>query len=245
MSENVLSGIGAGNDEGIREETDSLGGFQVLDSGVYNIKISMAFINKSKGGAMGMTVRGKTDDGKMLDQTLWVTSGDKKGNKNYYENTKGEKHFLPGFNVGNAICLLTVAKNLSDLDTEPGITEIYGEKKKVDMIPVLVGKDISLGVIKQLVDKTALDEDSGDYMPTGEHRAENEIDKVFRSKDNLTTVEIRGGIKEAKFMDQWLGKWAGEVKDRTTKVEPGGAVAGAPKPDRPSGDAAPVELFKQ
>lgn len=243
MSEKVLAGLGVGNED-VKEEKDSLGGFQVLESGLYPIKIAMAFITKSKGGAMGMTVRGKTDLGQMLDQQLWVTSGDKKGNKNYYINKKTQdKHFLPGFNVGNAICLLAVAKNLSDLDTEPGIAEIYGEKTKVEMIPALVGQDITLGVIKQLVDKTELDSESGDYLPTGESRAENEIDKVFRTKDNLTTVEIRGGIKEAKFQEQWLDKWAGEVKDRTTDVGDA-ATSGTPQVDRPAGDSAPTELFK-
>jgi hypothetical protein len=245
MSENVLAGLGADN-EGIKEEKDSLGGFQVFESGLYPVKLSMVFITKSKGGAMGMTVRGKTAEGQMLDQQLWVTSGDKKGNKNYYIAKKtGDKHFLPGFNVGNAICLLTVAKNLSDLETEPGIAEIYGEKKKVDMIPALAGQEVTFGLIKQLVDKTELDDESGDYMPTGESRAENEIDKVFRTKDGLTTVEIRGGLKsgEGKFMQQWLDKWGGEVKDRTTDVGEV-ATAGAPKADRPSGDSAPTELFK-
>ena len=232
---------GLATDKSVKNETDSLGGFQTLDSSVYDCKIANAFITMSQGKAMAFNLELKTADGKQMNQQLWVTSGEKKGCLNYYINKKtNEKHYLPGFNIANAICLLTVGKELSKIDTEPGVAEVYGEKTKVDIMPELVGQDVTLGVIKQIVDKTAKSEDTGNWEPTGESRTENEIDKVFRTRDGLTVTEIRGKMTEPIFKQKWLEKWDGEVKDRTTDTS-GCAAEGAPAAKRETGAAAPEE----
>ena len=158
-----------------------------------------------------------------------MTSGTAKGSKNYYEDKNGEKHYLPGFIAANAICLLTVGKEISQLDTETKVINLYSAEAKaevptkVEVIMDLLGQEIIAGIIKQTVDKTKKNEATGQYEATGETRDENEIDKFFRAKDRMTTAEIRAQAEEATFINAWEQKWAGKVKDRAK-----GAASGLP-----------------
>lgn len=69
----------------------------------------------------------------------------------------------------------------------------------------------------------------GKYVPSGEVREENEIDKIFRATDGMTVAEIRANATEAVFATSWKDKWTGVTKDRTTK-QAAGSTAGAPTP---------------
>lgn len=216
------------SDSTIADEKDSIGGSGPLDSGLYGLTVSMAYLNKASSGALGLNLTLKTSDSKEVRQTLWMTSGTAKGGKNYYEKD-GEKHYLPGFIAANALCLLTVGKEISQLDTETKVINVYSAEAKaevptkVDVIMDLLGQEIIAGIIKQTVDKTKKNEATGQYEATGETREENEIDKFFRAKDRMTTAEIRAQAEEAVFINSWDQKWTGKVKDRAK-----GAAAGLP-----------------
>lgn len=215
-------------DDTIANEKDSIGGNGPLDSGLYGLVVSMAHINKSQGGALGLVLTLKTADNREVRQTLWMTSGTAKGCKNYYEDKQGAKQYLPGFVHANALALLTTGKEISALDTETKVINLYSPEAKaevptkVEVVMDLLGKEIIAGLIKQTVDKTKKD-DSGAYVATGETREENEIDKFFRASDRKTTAEIRAQAEEAVFADTWEQRWAGKVKDRAK-----GAAAGLP-----------------
>ena len=215
-------------DDSIASEKDSIGGSGPLDSGLYGCTISMAHITKSQGGAMGMVLTLKSADGKEVRQTLWMTSGTAKGCKNYYEKD-GEKHYLPGFTHANALCLLTVGKEVAAMTTETKVINLYSPEAKaevptkVEVLMDLLGQEIIAGIIKQTVDKTKKNEATGAYEATGETRDENEIDKFFRAKDRMTTAEIRAQATEAVFINSWDQKWTGKVKDRAK-----GAAVGLP-----------------
>lgn len=217
------------SDSTIADEKDSIGGTGPLNSGLYGCTVAMAYITKSSGGAMGLVLNLKTSDNKDLRQTLWMTSGTAKGCKNYYEDKNGEKHYLPGFVHANALCLLTVGKEISQLDTETKVLNIYSPEAKaevptkVEVLMDLLNQEIIVGVIKQTVDKTKKNDATGQYEATGETREENEIDKFFRAKDRMTTAEIRAQAEEATFINSWDQKWTGKVKDRAK-----GAAAGLP-----------------
>lgn len=219
-------------DETINNETDSVGGGGPLETGIYKSKITMAYLNKSKGGALGLNLHFKTEDNQEFRQTLWVTSGDAKGNKNYYENKKGEKNYLPGYIHADALCLLTVGTGLPAMDTEQKVVNVYSPEAgaevptKVEVLVDLIDQEALVALQKQLVDKRAQGDD-GQYHPTGETREENEIDKIFRAKDGMTTAEIRAEREEASFIDTWKEKWDGKTRDRTTKQANG--TAGAPR----------------
>ena len=218
--------------ETINNERDSIGGSGPLDSGLYMLKIALAYINKAASGALGLVLQFKTEDNKDVRQTLWMSSGTAKGCKNYYEDKKGEKQYLPGFIHANAICLLTVGKEISAMETETKVINLYSAEAKaevptkVEMVMDLIGQEVLAGIIKQTVDKTVKNE-AGVYVATGETREENEIDKIFRAKDRMTTAEIRSQATEATFADSWEQKWTGKVKDRAKGATAG--LAGVPK----------------
>jgi hypothetical protein len=216
------------SDSSIADEKDSIGGSGPVDSGLYGCTIAMAYINKASSGALGLALTLKTIDGKDIRQTLWMTSGTAKGCKNYYEKD-GEKHYLPGFTHANALCLLTVGKEISQLDTETKVINLYSAEAKaevptkVEVVMDLLNQEIIAGIIKQTVDKTKKNEATGAYEATGETREENEIDKFFRAKDRMTTAEIRAQATEAVFINSWDQKWTGKTKDRAK-----GSAAGLP-----------------
>ena len=218
-------------DASVTEEKDSVGSSGPLDSGLYKSTVSLAYVTKSAGGAMGLVLNLKTEAGREIRQTLWMTSGTAKGGKNYYEKD-GEKFYLPGFNHANSLALLTCGKEISELDTETKVVNVYSAEAKsevptkVEMLMDLLGKEIIVGVIRQTVDKTKKNEATGTYEATGETRDENEIDKLFRAKDRMTTAEIRAQAETATFIDTWDAKFSGTVKN---KAKGASGTPGAPK----------------
>lgn len=218
----------------IADEVDSVGGSgKLFDSALYQFKITMAYLQKSKGGALGLFLTLKSDKGEELKTNMYLTGGDDKGNLNYYEKDK-QKHYLPGFNLGNSLALLTTGKEISDLDTETKVVNIYDftvkadVPTKVEVVTDLIGAEINAGVIRQLVDKRVKNDATGKYESTGETREENEVDKFFCAKEkylNMTATEIKSKVEKAVFVDTWQEKWAGKVKDKSTKS---GSTAGAP-----------------
>lgn len=219
-------------DASIAEEKDSVGGGGPLDSGLYNATVSMAYLTKSQGGALGMVLTLKTEDGKDIRQTLWMTSGTAKGAKNYYEDKNGAKQYLPGFNHANSLALLTCGKEISQLDTETKVVNVYSAEAKSEVptkveVPMdLLGKEIIVGLIRQTVDKTKKNDATGIYEATGETRDENEIDKLFRARDRMTTAEIRAQAETATFIDTWDAKFTGKTRDKSKGAS---GTAGAPK----------------
>lgn len=217
------------SDATIAAEKDSVGGNAALESALYKAKITMAHINKAASGALGLVLNMKTEDNREVRQTLWMSSGDAKGGKNYYEKD-GVRSYLPGFTHANALCLLTVGKEVSEMDTETKVIKLYSPEAKaevptkVEAVTDLIGQDIIVGLIKQTVDKTAKDA-NGIYVSTGETKEENEIDKFFRARDRMTTAEIRAEATEAAFADTWENKWAGQVRN---KAKGGSGTPGVP-----------------
>lgn len=217
--------------EAISEEKDSVGSNGPLETGLYKATVALAYIIKSAGGAMGLVLNLMTESKREIRQTLWMTSGTAKGCKTYYEKD-GEKHFLPGFNHANSLALLTVAKEISTLETETKVVNVWSADAKaevptkVEMLMDLLGKEIIVGLIKQTVDKTKKNESTGLYEATGETREENELDKLFRASDRKTTAEIRAQADEAVFIDTWDKKWAGQTRN---KAKGAAGTAGAPK----------------
>lgn len=218
------------SDDSIANEKDSIGGGGVLESGLYPCTVTLAYVTKSQGGATGLVLKAKTDQGRDINQTLWMTSGTAKGGKNYYEKD-GVKNYLPGFIAANALALLGCGKEISQCDTETKVVNVYSfEAKaeiptKVEMVMDLVGKEIVVGLIKQTVDKNVKN-DAGLYVASGETRDENEIDKFFRASDHMTTAEIRAAANDPVFYDTWNTKWAGQVRN---KAKGATGTAGTPK----------------
>lgn len=208
----------------IEEDGDSLGGSFLLPTSIYECVIQAAYITTSAGGAFALNLDLQPSNGQAIKQQLWMTSGTAKGGLNYYERN-GKKHYLPGFNAANAIALLSVGKEIGDLDSEKKVVGIYNYTQKkevpteVDMIMELIGQSITLGLLQTKEDGTTK-QDDGTYKPDASKkpREHNEIDKVFRTRDRLTVKEIKAQQTDPVFYDKWLKQWDGKVKDKTTVV---------------------------
>ena len=222
------------SDDSIANERDSVGGGGVLESGLYKATVNLAYLTKSDGGAVGLALNLKTEEGREIRQTIYMTSGTAKGGQNFYTDKDGKKQYLPGFLIANSLALLTVGKEISELDTETKVVNVYQKAAKaevptkVEMLVELLGKEILVGLIKQTVDKTAKNESTGQYDPTGETRDENEIDKLFRASDRMTTAEIRAQATEAAFANTWEAKHKGNTRNKAKGAGAAG-TAGAPK----------------
>ena len=222
----------------VAEEKDSLGGSRTLDTNIYKMKVAMAYLHKSEGGALAVNLHLKGENGEELKPAIYVTSGNAKGNKNYYENTKGEKQYLPGFNLMNSLALLTTGKDLASLEDtiEEKVVNVYNFESqaevptKVNVVMGLLDQDIYVGVVRQTVNKKKKIEGTNDYETLAETRDENDIDKFFCARegyDKLTSAEIKAGAKEPAFFDAWKEKNAGKTRDKTEKTSTA-AKAGAP-----------------
>lgn len=218
-------------DETIADETDRVSAGGVLNSGLYKAKITLAYEMQSKGGAVGLVLHFKTDQGRDIRSTQYLTSGTAKGSKNFYITKAGEKAYLPGFMLANSLALLTLNKDITTLDTETKLINLYDfavkaeVPTKVEMVMELLDKEIIIGLIKQKVDKNAQN-DLGVYVATGETRDENEVDKFFRAEDSLTTSEIKAGATEAVYIHTWAKTNKDLTRDRTSKDV---GTPGAPK----------------
>jgi len=226
--------------DGIEEEKDVLGGskFSVWNTGVYDVIIDSVYLDEAKSGAYSMNFVFKTEDGKELSDTLYVTSGKDKGQLNYFVDKEGKKRYLPGYAIANAIAFVTTGKELADLEPEKKIVEVYNYdlKKKVPtekfVYMDLIGKPLKLGVIKVKEFKRVKDEATGSYVDSDETKELNEINKIF-SKDGLTMVEIKAGKTEPGFLLEWEDRYKEDyVKDKTKGKTPakGNTTTGSSTP---------------
>jgi hypothetical protein len=179
-------------------------------------------------------------NGEKYSEALYMTSGEDKGCKNYYEDKEKNKRFLPGFIHANALALLTAGKEIGLLDSEKKIIEIYNpetkkkEPQEVPMVMELLGQPIRVGILRVRKNKNTK---SGEkYVATNDEQISNEIDKFFRAEDGLTVPELAAGETEAKFLDEWKKRWDGKTKDQFKEVKGGAAAAksGAPT-SKPAG----------
>lgn len=234
----MFDGMDTGND--IEDSGDVIGGRGPLKSGLYDMAVEMAYVDKSKGGATSINLAFVGKNGEKLKVTEWVTSGDAKGGKNYYEKD-GKKFYLPGFNTVNNLCLLTIGKPLTELDTEEKTVKIYDwdQKKEVPMqkqvIMDLLGQEITLGVQEQIVDKNVKN-DKNVYVPSGFTRMENVVGKAFRTSDGLTVTEIKAEATEAAFKIKWAEANADKVIDRSAAKK--GHIPGTPGSTPSAGSTA-------
>jgi hypothetical protein len=217
--------------------------FGPVESDVYDCTVDMAYMGKSKGGALNVNLTLKTANGSEVTETIYISSGNSKGNKFTYTKD-GAEHNLPGFNMINNLCLLTVGQPLSALQDEEKVIKIYNYDTRQDVntaVPVLtqlLGQSISAGILKKIVDKNVQD-DKGNWVPGGETREQNEIDVFFRATDGMTAFEIANQM-DPTHRDKWAQKNSGQTRNTakgggTAKAANSGAfgqASAAPKPQQ-------------
>jgi hypothetical protein len=217
------------NNTGLEESQDRLGGYQPLNTDIYTGQIKAAYAGKSAGGAQSVSLIVAIGD-QEYRETLYITN--RKGENFYVKD--GKKIPLPDFTTIDDICLVTSGKPLSEQPCEDKVIKLYDKDAKkelpktVPMLTELIGLDVTLGILRQTVNKT--EKVGEEYVPVadGSTRDQNVIDKVFHTGTKMTVVEARQGAEEAKFHDSWKERNAGKTQDRR-ELKEGGAQVGAPK----------------
>ena len=213
-------------DTDIQSDGDSLGS-RVLESDIYNFIIETNHVSVAPSGAMAVNFNFKNQSGKELKQTIYITSGNAKGNLNYYVDKSGNKKYLPGFTTVNDLCLVTAGVDISELETEEKVLSVWNPElgkeapTKCQVIMDLIGKEVALAVVKVIEPKRVKDS-SGAYVDSGETRTIYEISKVFRAEDMKTVTEI-SEESEAIFHTKWL-----EVNKGKDRIKKSSATAKSP-----------------
>lgn len=234
-------------DDDVQEETKDIlgGGGYVKDSGVYLMKIVHAFFEKSAGGAQGVNLTMKhADEGNTeFNTTLYVTSGDKKGNKPYFVNKQGNKQPLPSYVTVDDMCKLATGKPMAESTMSEKSVEVYdfteGKKvnKMVQILDALTGAVIQVGLDRVMVNKWK------DGAPTAESTERNEISKVFSHPEGKTVNEINSKAAP-EFIEKWKNKHDGVTLDkREVKDAPAGGSAHAASSSTASVESDSAGLF--
>lgn len=231
--------------EGLEKQEDRLGGGGfIFPSNVYEAKIKMFYGIESSGGAMGVELV-LDIDGKEYSETVYVTSGKEKGQKNFFEKD-GKKYPMPGFTTINDIVLVSTGKELKDLEFEDRVVEAWdrdaGKKvnKTVQAAPELFGVDLLVAIQQVKENKQKKNDATGKYEDVdGEFRDSNNIVKVF-AQDKRTVRETLDEEETASFHDAWLEKNKDKTYDKTKKASGNAAAAGGP-PKATGGGNAPAK----
>lgn len=205
--------------DGLEQAEDRLGGFQLFETDAYDCIVKAFYAGKANDAASKAKSVTVTVDigGKEYRETIWITT---KEGKNYFLNKQdnSKKVPLPGFQTIDDICYATTGKPLAELQFEEKIINVYNAEHKkemptsVKMGMAVIGQPVTLGIVKQLVNKQAKDS-SGVYQDTADTREENSINKVFHTATKVTIVEAKSG-KPAEFFDAWVKKNKGVTQDR-------------------------------
>lgn len=226
--------------DAVQEVQDSLGGFSRLESDIYPMTVTMAYSLVSKGGANGVFMQFAGAGGKEYQETFYVTSGTEKGCKHTYEDRNGKTHYMMGFTIVNDIALVTTGKELFELtQSEKDVPAWDTEEKKEtiqkkQVFTELLGKPVSLGILKTLEDK---------YQEETSSVERNAVDKVFKSGEMVTVVEGEAGLTEGEFFSKWLEKNKGVTGDKRVQSKDSNGKAGAPATGGPATAPKTKSLF--
>ena len=193
------------------------------ESGLYKDTIEEIYMTEAKSGAIGVVL--KLNDGKStMKYTAYITSGNEKGKKTYYEKD-GKKYALVGYELINSLAELITGKSILNQDTDKRSVMQYNrdaEKEIPTMVEALCdlwGKPVITGVIQQLESKNSFNESTGKYEPTADTRTVNEIDKFFHAETNQTITE-RKADAPASYIESWIKRNKDKIRDKVSKNAP-------------------------
>ena len=205
--------------EGMEEQRDTLGGFSLLESGIYPATIRVAYAGRSQSGAMNITLLADIE-GKEYRETVYITN--RNGENFFSDKNDGKKKPLPGFTIINDLCQIACDKPLNVIEPETKTLKVYSpelQKEVPTQVPVimdLLNKKVNLAIVKEKRFKMQ-NSDKG-YVETDEIRESNAIQKVFDFDTKQTVYEIKHGVSETPlFYDKWKEKNDGVVVDKTRK----------------------------
>jgi hypothetical protein len=220
-------------DDSVAADKDVVGGqgknFKA-PSDVYEMTIEYAYETESKGGAIGVVLK-LVNEAVEHTETLWVQG---KNGQNYYEHD-GKRNYIPGFTAANDLTRLTLDAEISEVDTEERVLELYDFDKKtkvpvtVNMLDALVGESVVVAIKQAKEDN---------FNTPSESRLSSSITKFFQVDTKRTVEECIAGIEEGAFVEAWLKQHKDVIDDKRklSKGEVEGATAG-------NVEAAPKKSF--
>lgn len=219
------------NNAGLEETRDNLGGGFVLDTNIYTGKVKMAYAGKAASGARFIHWEFEFDGKSYREDTYFTNAKGENFFLNKQDNTK--KVGLPGFVTVDEICLVTTGYPLENQKTEEKMVNQWDKDqrkelpKAANVLIDVIGKEVSLGIRKNLENKSEKDEATGKYVDTADTRDTNNIDKVFHTESKRTVVEIRNKLETGEFWDKWLERNKDQVTDKRS-IKDGAATSGRP-----------------
>ena len=204
------------------ERVESGGGF-LWDSGVYDATIKMVYLDQSVNNAISFNIELLNSDGKKLEETFWVRSGNAKGNKTWYTTKSGRKQPIPGYLFADNLCRAVLNTTFEDTrqTAENKVVTVYNKEqgKRVPtekpVITSLINKSIKVAVFQVTEDKTAKS-DNGQYLPTGETKNINECALFGDIASGKTADEVKKN-QPATMFERWATKNTGIVVDKSSK----------------------------
>lgn len=206
------------------QSIERVGGSYAWESGVYDATVKMVYLNQSASGAVSFNAVLTNSSGRELRETMWIKSGDAKGNKTYYTDKDGKDRPLPGYAVANSMCVAATGESLAKCMTS-------AEKKTINLYNAEAGKEVPterpvlMGLtgikvkvaVHQIVEDRTTKNEAGQYVPNGQTRTVNEC-KFFGNTEGKTAEELTEGKDAVKF-DDWASKNTGIVINKSTKKE--------------------------
>ena len=217
------------------EQKDTLGGFTLLDSDIYDATLKFVYANRAPSGAVSINIIADIE-GTEYREIIYITN--KNGENFYYSKANTSKKMpLPGFVTINDICTICCQKPLSQMETENKIANIYDPTLKKEVptsVPALLslcGKKIKFGILKEK--RFKVESTDNGYVDTEEVQERNVINKVFNPETKQTVYEMNHNLIDPPlFADKWLEKNGGMVIDHTTKSTGNKRSSGKPVPPK-------------
>lgn len=213
----------------------------VVDSGIRTMKIDMAYFDRSKGGAIALKLVLKDTNGPFIQRdTLWVVSGDAKGNRNTYTDGEGQEHYLPGYNLANSLCRIANQKPLNQQTVEEKTIKLWDYNQgqemptKVQCVTSLLGAEVQVGIVKKRENKRALQ--AGVWVDTAEVKEKNEVDRFFDAQGR--TAHEAADDAEAEFIKEWKNRYEGQVVDHYNPIP--AALGSSTAPAASTSDDTPL-----
>ena len=234
------------------EQEERVGGFRLIDSGIYDAKIKLAYLLKSDAGAIGVSFVFDVD-GSDYRETIWISNRNgetfyyKKDDKGNYTDKKVQQ---PGYQRVNSICRLAIDKQLDEMQPEEKVLQIWNSEEKKEMpkscevLTELHGATVKLAILKVLENKSEKGDD-GKYRDIAEDREINTIDGVMVAEGEYagaTVTELTKSKPIGVFMKSWDDANTGKVRDKRTIKDGAGAKSGRPQR---SGASAPEASEKK
>ena len=224
----------------VEDEKDSVGGFIVWDTGLYEATLKAAFLGVYDSGSkyIEVIIEVKNDKGEILKHTEREVVWSAKNKGPFYVCKKsGKNKQLIGLAKMNSLGELLTGKGLKDSLFETKVHKIYNKDAGGEVateLPTLTdwcNKPIYIGL--QRITENKQVKSGKIYVDTNEPRDINEISKYF-NENKQSNLEVKANEK-ADFVNDWVKANEGKTRNKFKTVA-GGPVAGGV----PSATAAPL-----